>query len=88
MAHRLQPLPASMKAHRQKRHRSDEFEQQDHAQNYALMLHNLMVTIQDYLLLSDNDRERGALQGAHSDRARHPRGHASHPKRGTETEAK
>ena len=33
-------------------------------------------------------RERGALQGAPSDRARHPRGHASHPKRGTETEAK
>ena len=25
------------------------------------MLHNLMDAIQDYLLLSDNDKERGAL---------------------------
>ena len=26
------------------------------------MLHNLMDAIQDYLLLNDNDKERGALQ--------------------------
>ena len=25
------------------------------------MLHNLMVLIQEYLLLSDNDKQRGAL---------------------------
>ena len=25
------------------------------------MLHNLMVVIQEYLLLSDNNKERGAL---------------------------
>ena len=40
--------------------RSDEDEQQDHAQNYAFMLHNLMVVIQDYLLLSDDDNRCGA----------------------------
>ena len=32
-----------------------------HAQNYASMLHNLMDTIQNYILLNDNDKERGAL---------------------------
>ena len=42
--------------------RSDEVEQKVHAQNYASMLHNLMVTIQDYLLLSDDDKQRGALK--------------------------
>ena len=26
------------------------------------MLHNLMDTMQNYLLLNDNDKERGALQ--------------------------
>ena len=41
--------------------RSDEVEQQVHAQNYAFMLHNLMVMIQEYLLLSDDDKQRGAL---------------------------
>ena len=42
--------------------RSDEVEQQVHAQNYAFMLHNLMVTIQEYLLLSDDNKQRGALK--------------------------
>ena len=51
-----------MHAHTKKRHRSDEVEQQDHAQNYACMLHNLMVTIQEYLLLSEDDKQRGALK--------------------------
>ena len=37
-------------------------EQCVHAQSYASMLHNLMDTIQNYLLLNDNDKERGALQ--------------------------
>ena len=46
--------------HQQLRSRSDEDEQQDHAQNYAFMLHNLMVVIQDYLLLSDDDNRCGA----------------------------
>ena len=36
--------------------------QEDHAENYASMLHNLMVTIQDYLLLSDDNEQRGALK--------------------------
>ena len=42
--------------------RSDEVEQQVHAQHYAFMLHNLMVMVQAYLLLSDDDKPRGALQ--------------------------
>ena len=72
VAHRIQPLHGSMHAHTKKRHRddernhqlrscSDEDEQQEHAQNYAFMLHNLMVTIQEYLLLSDN-KQQGAVQ--------------------------
>ena len=71
VAHRIQPLHGSMHAHTKKRHRddegnqqlwsrSDEDEQQEHAQNYAFMLHNLMVVIQDYLLLSDDDNRCGA----------------------------
>ena len=72
VAHRIQPLHGSMHAHtKKKRHRddernqqlrsrSDEDEQQEHAQNYAFMLHNLMVVIQDYLLLSDDDNRCGA----------------------------
>ena len=73
MAHRIEPLHGSMHAHTKKRQRddernhqlrscSDEDEQQEHAQNYAFMLHNLMVTIQEYLLLSDGNKQRGALK--------------------------
>ena len=69
VAHSIQPLHGSMHAHTKKRQRddernhqlrscSDEDEQQEHAQNYALMLHNLMVVIQDYLLLSDDDMSK------------------------------
>ena len=36
--------------------------QQVHAQNYAFMSHNLMVLIQEYLLLSDDNKQRGALK--------------------------
>ena len=36
--------------------------QQVHAQNYAFMLQNLMVMIQEYLLLSDDDKQSGALK--------------------------
>ena len=59
MAHRIEPLHGSMHAHTKKRHRDD---QGVHAQNYAFMLHNLMVMIQEYLLLSDDDKQRGALK--------------------------
>ena len=59
MAHRIQPLHGSMHTHTKKRpHDAQEV----HAQNYASMLHNLMVTIQDYLLLSDDNEQRGALK--------------------------
>ena len=61
-----------MHAHTKKRHRSDdEVQQQVHgevqqrAQNYAFMLHNLMVMIQEYLLLSDDNKQRGALNSLH-----------------------
>ena len=73
VGHRIQPLRGSMHAHTKKRHRddegnqqlwsrSDEVEQQVHAENYAFMLHNLMVAIQEYLLLSDDDTQRGAVK--------------------------
>ena len=42
----------------EKRHRDD---QEGQAQNYACMLHNLMVTIQEHLLFSDDDK-RGVLK--------------------------
>ena len=32
---------------------------QQRSQNYAFMLHNLMVMIQEYLLLSDDNKQRG-----------------------------
>ena len=63
MAHCIEPLPGSMQAHTKKRHRNDaDVEQQSQAKNYANMLHNLMVEIQEYLLLSDDDKQRGALK--------------------------
>ena len=57
-----------MVAHTKKRHRSDyDVQQQDHdlsveerCQNYAYMVHNLMAMIQEYLVLSDDDKQRGA----------------------------
>ena len=66
MAHRIQPLPGSMHAHTKKnRSRSDEGEQQVPAQNYAFMLHDLMAMIQEYLLLSDDNEQIGALNSLH-----------------------
>ena len=69
VAHRIEPLPGSMRAHTKKRPRSDhEVQQQVHddvqqrSQDYAFMLHNLMVMIQEYLLLSDDDKQRGAVK--------------------------
>ena len=68
MAHRVQPLHGSMHTLTKKRqHSDDEVEQQVHddvqqrSQNYALMLHNLMAMIQEYLLLSDDNKQSGAL---------------------------
>ena len=72
MAHRIETLPGSISAHTKKRPRSDhEVQQQVHddvqqrSQNYAFMLHNLMVMIQEYLLLSDDNKQRGALNSLH-----------------------
>ena len=59
MAHRIQPMHGSMHAHTETRHCDDD--QGDHAHNYACMLHNLLVSVQEYLLLSDDDKQRGAL---------------------------
>ena len=45
----------------------DNSQQQDHdevkqsSQNYAFMLQDLMAMIQEYLLLNDDDKHRGAL---------------------------
>ena len=68
VAHRIHPLHGTMNAHTNKRHRSDPAAHQ-HARgdvqqscyNYRLMLQNLMDMIQDYLFISDNNIERGAL---------------------------
>ena len=71
MAHRIQPLHGSMRAHTQKRQRQDETnmqwryrcgqnEQHEHACSYRTMLRNLMDAIQTYLLLSDDDNRSGA----------------------------
>ena len=59
MAHRLQPLHGSINAHMLKMHCSDQMVS---AERYALMLHDLMVTIQNYLLLSDDNKQCGALK--------------------------
>ena len=69
VAHRIQPLHGTMHAHTKKRLRSHyEVRQQVHSdvhersQNYKFMLHNLMAMIQNYLLLSDDNKQRGALK--------------------------
>ena len=73
VAHRIQPLPGSMRAHTKKRHRDDaknphmcscfdDVKENQQARYYRLMLHNLMVSIQDYLLLSDDEKQSGALK--------------------------
>ena len=41
---------------------SYDCEVQQRSLHYAFMLHNLMVMIQDYLMLSDDDKQRGALK--------------------------
>ena len=47
MAHRIEPLPGSMRAHTKKRHRSDD-ESQKQVHDEGM--------IQDNLLLSDDDK--------------------------------
>ena len=59
VAHRIQPLHGSINAHTKKRPYDD---QEVQAQNYASMLHNLILTIQEYLLLSDDNERSGALK--------------------------
>ena len=71
VAHRFQPLPGSMRALTKKRNREDEgnqqwqsheHEQRANAQDYVHMLHNLQLGLQEYLLLSDDNQQSGALQ--------------------------
>ena len=52
-------------------HRSDDDAQQqvhdevqERSQNYAFMLYNLMTMIQENLLLTDDDKQRGALNSS------------------------
>ena len=67
VAHRIQPLPGSMHAHTRKtRHRSGHETQQhvhddvrQRSQDYAVMLRNLMVMIQDYILLNGTPQQKG-----------------------------
>ena len=68
VAHRIEPCHGSMRAVTKKRQRSgNEVQEQvhDHAQqesqNYKSMLRDLMAMIQQYLLLSDNNKQCGAL---------------------------
>ena len=72
VAHRIQPLHGSMPAHTKKRQHSDnEIHEQVHddirqrCQNYVSMLRNLMAMIQEYLLLSDDDKQCGAVKSLH-----------------------
>ena len=44
------------------RKRSHDDDVQQSSENYALMLQNLMRVIQEYLLLADDNKGRGALK--------------------------
>ena len=68
VAHRIEPLHASMKGGSKKRALfDDEVSQQVHndiqqrSHDYACMLRNLMAMIQEFLLLSDDNEQSGAL---------------------------
>ena len=60
MAHRIEPLLGS--THALTKQMYDD--QIDYAQHYALLLHNLMVTIQEYLLASDDDKQTRAHESS------------------------
>ena len=68
VAHRIQHLHGSMHAHTKQRQLSDdEVQQQLHddvqqsSQHYVFMLHTLMVMIGENLLVSDDNKQHGAL---------------------------
>ena len=59
--HRLRPLPGSIRGHVQnkKRAHGDDGDPWTDAENYCQMLSTLMISIQDFLVLSDTAEERG-----------------------------
>ena len=66
VAKRIEPLRGSMAACTNKRHHPDDDVhqknfQKERCQSYAFMIHNLMSMIQDYLVLSDDKEQSGAL---------------------------
>ena len=64
VAHRIEPLHGSMHAYTKKRNRRDDehrsYDVRQRCQDYNLMLHNLMVMIQQYLQLTDDSEQHGA----------------------------
>ena len=58
--HRFEPLHGSMRAYTKKRTHDDDGQQNVDAQNYGHMLSSLMATIQEFLVLSDDEIQRGA----------------------------
>ena len=58
--HRLTPNHGSIEATTKKRANCDGYDPYRNASNYQLMLRNLMVTLQEYLVLMNDDIERGA----------------------------
>ena len=69
MAHRIEPLHASMPGHNIKMQRVQQHwvqrqvreEVQQNCQDYVYMLENLKKMIQDYLIITDDLKQRGAL---------------------------
>ena len=57
---RLTPNHGSIEATTKKRANCDGYDPYRNASNYQLMLRNLMVTLQDYLVLMNDDTNRGA----------------------------
>ena len=60
VVHRLTPNHGSIEATTKKRANDDQYEPYRKASNYQLMLRNLMVTLQEYLVLMNDDTKRGA----------------------------
>ena len=59
--HRLRPLPGSIRGHVQNKKRAHGYDRDlwTDAENYLQMLSTLMISIQDFLVLSDTAEERG-----------------------------